>query len=569
MNVAVSEENIKGLECKHAVYRPSQQGGRDDLLIVKENIHTKDGKVIPNVRLVKNYERNFWVTKPGHRKHTDKKEWEDLDRVQKFTTTQRNLINAVAKAVGRPGQRGSLRMFARSPYLYGVDITTPVLLKRQYLDQFPDCQTTSSVAVLDIETDVVHGTGDIITVSLTFRDKAVAFATKKFMGDIPGPEDKVQKAFTQYLGQYQKERNINLEFFIAETPAAGLVKLFERAHEWMPDFITFWNIDFDMPRILNALEREGYDPAHVLSDPRVPPEFRMARYIQGPSQKVTATGKVTPLHPADRWHNMDCSASFYFIDAMCVYKKIRVTKGNEASYSLDYILNKNLGVRKLRFEKADGYSGLKWHEVMQSQFKIEYVIYNLFDCISVELLDEKTGDLSKAIGLLCEHSEYSRFPSQPRRLCDDLHFYCLKNGKVIASTSDEMRDENDQYVLGMEDWIVTLPSHMVYDNGLKVIRELPEMTTYLRAHVADLDCVSTYPMAGWVMNISKETTFRELCRTKDIPEFVQRRASINMTGGSTNALEICNDMLGYPKLDELLDAFEKETDTSQSEHATA
>ena len=179
-------------------------------------------------------------------------------------------------------------------------------------------------------------------------------------------------------------------------------------------------------------------------------------------------------------------AGFYFIDAMCAYKKIRAAKGNEASYSLDYILNKHLGIRKLKFKEADHLSGLKWHQFMQKNYRIEYGIYNLFDCISVELLDEKTKDLRNTVSVLCGFSEFHKYPSQPRRTVDDLHFLCLQNNLVIATTSDQMEDKLDEYVLGLRDWIVTLASHQVVDNGLNVIREFPNIKTFIRAHVADL-----------------------------------------------------------------------------------
>ena len=44
------------------------------------------------------------------------------------------------------------------------------------------------------------------------------------------------------------------------------------------------------------------------------------------------------------------SSQFYFIDAGCVYRRIRIAKGMEANCFLDAILQKNLGIRKLKFD---------------------------------------------------------------------------------------------------------------------------------------------------------------------------------------------------------------------------
>lgn len=468
---AVESANIKGYECKHATYRA---GYNSDVVGVKRNIHHADGTITPEYVLVKDYKQKFWITKPGFQNHKDKKEWEKIERLQEFSSTRLRLTDSIAKAMGKPGWKTSLRMLARSPYLYGCDITTPVLIKNEYMTRYPNCVSPSSVAVLDIETDVVKGTEEIICASITYKDKAYLVATEEFMKHVPSPNNQLQKALHEHLGAMEglndegevevfnlvERRNLTLEFEIVATPGMVANAMIQKAHKWKPDFVAIWNINFDLPKINAALEAEGYDIGDVYSDPVVPREFRTAKYIEGASQKVTATGKISSPHFADRWHTMDCLASFYLIDAMCVYKKIRTAQGNEASYSLDYILNKNLGMRKLKFDGILEQSHpnvrggtLKWHQIMQQYYKIEYLIYNVFDCISVEMLDEKTSDLSKAISTLCSHSEYARFPSQPRRTVDDLHFVCLQKGLVIATTSDQMVEELDKYVVGMEQWI--------------------------------------------------------------------------------------------------------------------
>lgn len=574
-------DNVVGYECKHAIYCPPVDNSRDDMIMVKEYIHHPDGTTTPNIRKISNFMREFWVTKEGFQNHADKKEWELVSRLKRYETTQGRLTENVARALGRPGLKSSLKMLARSQYLYGCDITTPALVKRKYMKQFENCITPNTVAVLDIETDVVKGHGDILSIALTFRNRAIVAVTKEFLGTIVNPEDKTHEAFIKYLGNFQadeealakisdvkeresrrklldlKARAIKLEVVVVDSPGKAVCAIMERAHQWMPDFIAIWNINYDLPRIISALEKEGFDPGRIMSDPSMPERFKFAKYIQGPNKKKKSNGEETPLHPADQWHIMECPASFYFIDAMCVYKRIRVVKGMEPSYSLDYILNKNLGIRKLKFKEADHLSGLKWHQFMQANYKIEYIIYNLFDCISVELLDEKNKDLALTISVLCEHSEYSRFPSQPRRTVDDLHFFCLEDEepRVIATTSDKMNDENEELIVGMNDWIVTLPAHLVVDNGLKVIKEMPELRTGLRVHVADLDVSAAYPNTEDFMNISKETTYRELSKIRGISEDVQRQCGINLTGGTTNAVEICCNLYGLPGFDTLLHSF--------------
>jgi hypothetical protein len=567
-----------GHECKHALYFTATDNSPNDCLVVKEYEHFDDGTKVPRLRFVQNYQRPFWVTKKELRVHKDKKEWELESRTRKSSSTQIKLVQAVGRALERPGLSGNLRMVARSPYVYGFDVTTPVLIKHEYMKKWPDLHArgTNLVAVLDIETDMVLPTnhpdhGKMIMGSVTMKDKARIVVLESYFAGIDDPINKLQAKFTEYLGEYQTKRGIKLEVVTAKTPGEAAYKLIQTAHEWKPDILTIWNMNFDIPKLVKVLEDEGYNLAEVFSDPSCPQVYKYFRYIEGAAQKVTQSGKVLPLHPAERWHVAECPASFYILDAMCVYLKIRIAAGKEASYSLDYILQKVLGIRKLKFDAASQYVGGKWHTFMQQNYKLEYCVYNVFDCISTEELDEKTTDLGQMISVLCGHSEYHRFPSQPRRTCDDLHFFCLEQNPplVAATTSDKMMDDLDQHVVSINDWIVTLPSYLVTDEGICALEELPNVRTLMRAHVADLDVEGTYPNVEIIANISKKTTAKELCKIEGVEETVQRAVGINLSGGYVNAVEICCAIYKAPTLDEMLQLFlEKQPGTSLSATAT-
>jgi hypothetical protein len=142
---------------------------------------------------------------------------------------------------------------------------------------------------------------------------------------------------------------------------------------------------------------------------------------------------------------------------------------------------------KLKFDAVSHLAGLRWHEVMQQKYKVEYAIYNLFDSLALELLDEKTNDLASNISLFAKHSDYKNFNSNPKRLCDDMHFWHLRQTEpeVIGSSSDDPSDELDKFVVSHADWVVTLPSFMAAPNGSKCIKEFPHYSTLIFTHVAD------------------------------------------------------------------------------------
>jgi hypothetical protein len=573
-NLQAAEKPI-GYECRFAVYCPPQNGSEDDWHLVKEIAHYApspahpEGRREPRTRLVKNYTYPFWVTKKGGRNHEQKKEWEELTMLDRFESTRSKRDRAIAKALGMGWFQGDPRQLARSPYLYGSDILSTAVLKKTYQQKWPNLMSGYSVACFDTEKDVVYGTEEINMATLSFGKKVFTAVQKSFVEGLSNVQERAHDTFKKYLSAIDmkdkkgepitvdviEKRGLQWELVIVDREIDVIVECMKKAHEWKPDFVAIWNIDFDMQMMIKACERAGYDPAHIFSDPSVPPAFRHFKYKQGQKQKKTASGKITPIKPADQWHSVFTPSSFYFIDAMCVYRKIRIAKGEEPSYALDAILDKILGARKLKFKEAEQYTKLEWHQFMQLNFKLEYIVYNVFDCVSMEMLDETTLDLQVALPGGSGCSDFSNFKSQPRRTVDDLHYFALDLGKVIGSTSDEMQVDLDKLTLGLENWIVTLPAHLVADNGLKLIEEYPELRTNIRVHVADLDVSASYPNGEVVFNIGKCTTKKELCRIEGVPEQLQRAQGINLSGGHTNAVEFCVDLYGLPHMEQWLTAF--------------
>lgn len=506
MTATVDKNQIKAIECRFAVYCPPGDDTRNDLHMVKEIIHTADGQQIPNVRLISNYKRPYWVTQKGAQNHTQKKEWELLDKVLRFDSTQTDLVWNASKALGQAWFKGDLRKLSASPYLYGADILSTAVLKRQYQDKYPDIQTPFKIAPFDTETDVVNGTDEILMATVSCGSTVFTAVQRSFVAGYSDVEARLQELLVKYLGAIEAfdkkgnpitvdvvtERKLKWDIKLVDSEVEVIKHCFNKAHEIKPDFVAIWNINFDMPKMLTALEKAGIDPKDVFSDPKVPKQFRHFRYRQGPNKKVTASGKVTPIKPSAQWHTVYCPSSFYFIDAMCAYRHIRTGSAEEPSYSLDAILTKHLKMRKLKFKQADGLSGIEWHQFMQSQHPLEYIVYNVFDCVSMEILDEATSDLRMTLPLMSGCSDFENFKSQPRRSADALHYFCLNNKRVIGTTSGEMAGELDDMTLGLEDWIITLPAHLVMDNGLALFEEAPDLRSNLRIHVGDLDVSASW-----------------------------------------------------------------------------
>lgn len=581
-----TREEIAGVECRHVVFIPPIEYGGDDYHLVKEVIHTTLGERVSNVRILKNEERRFWVAKEGFRRYEQKKEWEDVKHLKEFKCTQSQLIQKAAMALNKFGFKGSLKKLCQDPYLYGCDIlSTSVIKQEKYRDRWPELNTPSTVAASDTETDMKDGHKRVIMQTLSMGSKVYTAVVRSFLHSLGGDDEHkiklCKEALVKYLGQDEpvlkkngqpeldeqgkpkftnllKDRKIEWEVELVENDGIVVYNTLRKAHEWQPDFMAFWNMDFDIKKMEESLKFHNIPLADAWSDPSVAPPFRNYYYKEGQSQKVTASGKVTPIPPQARWHTLFVPASFYVIDAMCVYKQVRTGKPEERSYGLDAILNKHLKRGKLKFAAADGLAKADWHVFMQTHYPVEYIIYNVFDCVGMELLDEKTKDLSVSLPSGAAMSDYSRFNSQPRRVVDKLHYFVMERGKIIGTTSDTMEQEFDKQTVDLKNWITMLPAHMVDNNGLKIIREYPTEPSNLRLHVGDLDVAASYPYGEAVFNISKETTKKELVSIEGVSDSVRRIQGINLSGGATNAVEVCTGLFKMPQLTQLLEAYQRQ-----------
>lgn len=569
-------KEIKGIECRFVTHVPSKSSDIPDFHLIKEHVHYTDGTSEPNIKKIYNFKRPYWVTRPNKRNHKDKKEWEKVENLHKYECTESDLRTHLAKSLGKAWSRESLKELCYSPYVYGVDISSSVFIKQAYLNKYPDVVSRYSYATFDVETDMVNGSEKIIMATLIFKNNIYTAIDKEYLAGFSSVIELISQCANKYIKEYLDKYNFKLNVFTVDDNLEIIKKIFNIAHELKPDFISIWNMDFDIKKCIDTCNEHNIDPKYIFSDPSVEDEHKYFEYKPGPTKKITASGTVKPVDIAARWNVVTCPASFYFIDAMCSFRHLRLSKQEETNYKLDTILQKELGIRKLKFSEADAYEEASWHKFMQTFYKIEYIIYNIFDCISMIDLEEKIKDISSSLPDFSRASEFSSFKSQPKRIIDAFFFERLSKGYIVASAgiqprhlknmqqiqvsenddsiNDSEEDESDEELttLSLKGWIVTLPSHMIV-YGINCIDEDETLKTLIRAFVFDSDSVSAYPTVIACLNISKETTKRELIRIGDIDEQLFRMQNLNIVQGEINALEYCNRMFNFPKPYELLD----------------
>ena len=562
---------MEKLECKFAIYIPPKKENQPDYHLIKEAVHKEDGSIEKKIRLIKDYQRPFYITEKQYRIHNDKKERENLDKLAKYVCTQSNLKNTLAKVLNKPYSNESINQLSASPYVYGVDISSTTHIKAEYIKRFPDCRSPYSVAYFDTETDVIIGHQNVIISSIVFENKIALAVDIKFIKDIANPIIAITNKFNFYLKEYIEKYDLKLEVFIVENAYEAIKACIDKAHEWKPDFLAIWNLDFDINKIIKACDEAKIDPKHVFSDPSLHNDLKFFKYKQGKKKKVTASGKVQPIPPSSQWHVVECPASFFIVDAMCVYRLIRLAKQEKQRYDLDSILNDELTLGKLSFKEADKYKKLEKHIFMQKNYKLEYIVYNIFDSFSMQLLDNKTMDLKYTMPVYAGLTDFANFKSQPKRISDALYFYLLETDQtVLGSTGkapqynkyvDDLNKEDEDEpdikldILSLKGWIVTLKAMMLDNDGLNCIKENKHMRSNIRGISADTDCTSSYPSDIIVANVSKETTKREIITIEGIDESVFRLQNINCLGGSVNAVQYCTTMFNFPQPEDVYKYF--------------
>lgn len=533
-------------------YARHQFNKTEDALIVKQRVLDKrTGIERPKLGIIKNFKRPFWVTKKNNRNHKQKRDVELLENCNRYECTQAALPSTVRKALGiNSSFPQPFNVIKNNPYLYGVDVKPEVIYQEQASKREAgingDWKPSFSVAVLDFETNVHSPEEEIISGSLTCKENVFVVYTKAFLDD-PEADKKIKLYAQKHIPKELKDRNVTIRTKMVDNEYEVARLLISAAHHIKPDLLAIWNMKFDIGKILKACERFHKDPADLFSDPSIPKEYRFFEWRESAAFMTSTSGKKKTKDPSDAWHKLYAPSSFYVIDAMCVYRMLRVMKGKRHSYSLDSVLEDEIHIRKLIVEGVEGDHNLNWHRYMQKNLKYDYLVYNIFDCMSIELLDEFTQDLARKIMLYADGTNLHDINSNPKRLANSLHFFLEERGKAINCVGkDGLGMEDDKFIPDKTDRIVTLANELCYKPGLNIYKYFPTLKTRVTKDVADVDVTSGYPSAQVICNVCKSTTLMEVCGIQGLDTDGIKRLSVNLTGISANSYTMATELLKLP-----------------------
>lgn len=525
--------------------------------VTKMYENSKGEKVyVPAIEVDKDPERSFWVTKPEYRNYSYKKEFELVDHCDEYRCHDSELVEQIGLVMGTRWLH-TLRQVCDSPYVYGADIETEAIVKQRYLKYAPpNQQPPYTKGGLDIETEMI-GEKRINLITYIHQHEIYSCGLADFCkvypnGDTSTPHKatlkEIETEVRHWVGDLITEYGFNLHLKICNTEVEMIKWIFDCIHECKTDFIGVWNIDFDIPKILERLKAKHVDPAVIMCHKDVPAQYRFVKYIEDNSN---------PDNFTDKWYWMQITGYSQFIDAMCLYAQLRKVYGREPSYALDKIADKELGLRKLHFDNSE----LVNHRYEQEYHFLRYWAYNINDVLIMQLMEFQNDDYG-TLASLSDVSLLSEFHHMTSGLKCDAYVEGLAHGLVPASVGQNSFTKYDEALFRVGGTV--LPPNKAENVSVPVIKEIPQGKTLVSVLTNDLDVSSFYPSSTEEFNISRESTLATIHQINGFPVTQTEHFTSCIVQPEASAMDACTTYFGLPGYSELKDLFAEHLKKSQS-----
>jgi hypothetical protein len=536
-----STSHNKSLHYIHSSYIKINK--ENDAVIVKlkeiDSI-TKESKNI--LKIHRNPERMFWLTKPNLRNHTYKKEYETLDNLDAYKVKNINLRDAIYKKLNNNSFGNcimSLKELCNNVYVYGADTDIEMLIKKAYKDrEIYGVVPKYTLGSLDTEVSVLTSNYEIIIVTYIHENIVYTGVLDRFLykyvGDkrIKASLEDIQKIInehiTRYIDKYQFK--INIQIFSSEMEM--LHWIFINMHKNETDFVGIWNANYDVPKIVERLKLFNIEPRKWFSHPDIPDELK--------GFKCIFEAAMDGEHFTDAWFYTHASSHTTFIDNMLLYSRLRKVNGRDSSYTLDAISTKEIGEGKLKFGEQST------HYQMQKYKFCEYVVYNIVDAMLLRMMEIKNNDITTMTNLIGS-SLIKDFNKQTVMLKNRFYWYCKERNLIPASPGKDMITEFDSFINKVGGTV--LPPERTQNIGLNILKEI-DIETLFYFFVSDLDVSSMYPNVTAGFNISKETKLATGLFIDGRADLIERYFG-SISSPTENAISIMKEFYNCPDYEEI------------------
>ena len=280
------------------------------------------------------------------------------------------------------------------PYCLGGDIPIETYYRTMWNNELGnDDKKSPSKIYLDIEVDQIDHDGSIarkgevpvnaVTVVDDVTDNVYTFLleTNHLGGKYVNPQIpefvKNQKEFMDLCHDNFDERygKKDYKIYMFDNEIEMLIQLFRLINTLCRDFCLIWNMSFDIPYLLERLEKLGIDPSTVVCGK----DFPVQSYYYYEDHRS--------FDFANKRDYFSCASNTHYSDQVINYAGLRKSQGAVKKVSLDAIGEKEIGAKKLDYHAEATIKTLPYVNY------VLFVLYNINDVLLQQGIERKVKDV--------------------------------------------------------------------------------------------------------------------------------------------------------------------------------
>ncbi len=345
------------------------------------------------------------------------------------------------------------------------------------------------------------------------------------------------------------EFDFKFEFIFVDSEEDAIVGYFDVIKMTAPDFCAIWNINFDMIFIKNRARKLGLSMSDLVSDPRIPPEYRSFVYHE--DQERFDTKSAT--HYSRYFDQIYTTGSTQFYDHMSMHSNLR-KRFQEENYKLDTMGEKYAFINKVDLASL----GLHIKTVITENFRV-FLKYAIQDVIVPWLIEYYNDDIAKYM-LSCQDSRFSQGIRKTTLIKNDMSNFLRDNMNHIIGNNKpyDIREK-------IPGAIIAKPTNIV-KKGITVLG----IETHIYKNSVDLDLAAEYPNIMISYNILKTTSHGRIVDIYipremdglDFKQTVSNGTEFNqmLETLDTSILDIGVKYFGLPAFEDVIDLIENASD---------
>jgi DNA polymerase elongation subunit (family B) len=287
--------------------------------------------------------------------------------------------------------------------------------------------------------------------------------------------------------------DLNYEFFMYDDERELIKDLFKLINTLKRDFIMIWNMAFDIPFIVARIKELGMNPIDVMCHKDFPIK---ELYYKKDTKNFMVQNKSDFFK---------ISAYTAYLDQMLLYAGLRKGGGEQRSYALNAIGQKEVGDEKLDYHEEANIKTLPY-----VNFK-KFVMYNIKDVLLQLGIERKTNDIENVYQRAYTNAtSFHKIFKQTVFLKNRAYIEYYKQGLIIGNNTnveygipDVEKEDDDEKFDGA---LVADPTL----NGYEGIELFGAKSMYVFDNVVDMDFSSMYPHIIIAFNIAPNTMVGKL-----------------------------------------------------------